>query len=250
MEPLVSIITPCYNLAHFLPETIDSVLLQSYSNWELIIIDDFSTDNSFFVANQYAQKDHRISVIKLDQNLGAAGARNEGIAASEGRFITFLDGDDLWDEIFLERSVGFLLKNNFAFSFSSYRRVDESLNSLLKDFVVPEKVSYKDILKTNPISCLTALFDTNIVGKPLMPNAQYREDYALWLNILKKIDFAYGISEPLATYRIRKGSISRAKTKMAMYQWMVYRNQEGMGYLRSFYYIINYLFYGSIKYLR
>src|SRR5690606_24402231 len=132
--------------------------------------------------------------------------RNVGIKVASGSYLTFLDADDLWDSNFLEKSLGFLESNQLTFVFSSYRRVDENLNKLYENFIVPDKVSYNSLLKTCPISCLTAFMKISVIGKYYMPNISKRQDYGLWLAILKDIDYAYGIKEPLATYRIRKGS--------------------------------------------
>lgn len=245
---LVSIIMPVYNSFRYLAESIQSVLGQSYKNWQLIIVDDCSTDGSCELALEYAKNDSRIKVYKLDKNSGPAVARNFAIEKANGRFISFLDSDDLWKPEFLITSLDLMLEKNIEFCFASYHRCDENLNPLLSDFIVPEKVSYKDILKTNPISCLTAVYDTSRIGKLLMPNIIKRQDYGLWLKILKQTVFAYGIKKPLAIYRIRKQSVSRNKVKASIYQWRTYRDVEHISLVKSIYYFIHYAYYGFIKY--
>jgi len=148
----------------------------------------------------------------------------------------------------LENSLETMRKNNYYFVFSSYRRTDENLNPLLCDFIVPKRVNYFDLLKTCPISCLTAIYDTKPYGKFYMPNIAKRQDYALWLRILKKVDYAYGIQEPMARYRIRKNSVSRNKWRAAYYQWRIYREIERLPLSTSFYYFFHYFINGLKKY--
>jgi len=245
---LVSIIMPLYNSSRYLAESIQSVLGQTYKNWELIIVDDCSTDGSYELVLECAKKDSRIKVFKLDRNSGPAVSRNCGIRHANGRFMTFLDSDDVWLPEFLKTSLDLMSEKKIEFCFASYHRCDENLNPLLSDFIVPEKVSYKDILKTNPISCLTAIYDISRMGKLFMPNIIKRQDYGLWLKILKQTVFAYGIKKPLAIYRIRKQSVSRNKVKASIYQWRTYRDVEHISLVKSIYYFIHYAYYGFIKY--
>lgn len=245
----VSIITPSYNSEKYIAESISSVLNQTYTNWEMIVIDDFSTDNTKAIVKEFANSDNRIKLVELEKNSGAAIARNRGIELATGRFIAFLDSDDLWLEDFLNKSIYFMVENNYKLVFSSYKRVDDHLNPILNDFIVPDKVCYSDILKTNSISCLTGIYDASKLGKIYMEDVK-REDYTLWLKILKKIDFAYGILEPLAMYRIRNNSSSRDKLLMASEQWKVYRHIEKFGFIRSTYYFIFYTINGFKKYYK
>ncbi|MDS1369877.1 glycosyltransferase family 2 protein [Aliarcobacter butzleri] len=248
-EELVSIITPLYNSEKYISDTINSVLKQTYINWEMIIIDDFSSDNSFNIVKEYSDKDSRIKLIRLNKNSGVAIARNKGIREARGKYLTFIDSDDLWENNFIEKSINFMLNNNYSFIYSSYRRSDENLEKLFKDYIVPLKVNYNDLLKSNRISCLTAFININTLGKMYMNETLYsHEDYSLWLNILKKIDFAYGIQDVLATYRIRKTSLSRNKIKMAKAQWKFLREIEKLNFFKAIYYFILYSYNGIRKY--
>ena len=249
MNSLVSIITPSYNSTKFISLTINSVVAQTCQNWEMLIIDDLSPDNSNKIIEEYINKDNRIKLIKLDKNSGPAIARNKGIREAKGKYLTFIDSDDLWDNDFLQKSVDFMKKNNCSFVFSSYRRTDENLIKMYDDYIVPPKVNYCDLLKSNKISCLTAFIDISKIGKMYMNETFHsHEDYSLWLNILKKIEYAYGMEDVLATYRIRKNSISRNKIKMAKIQWKFLREVENLSIIKSTYYFMQYAYYGVRKY--
>ena len=247
---LVSIITPSYNSEKFIAQTISSVQNQTYSNWEMIIVDDASGDKTVSVIEALLAKDDRIKLIKLAQNSGPAVARNHGIEAASGRFMTFLDADDLWFPDFISNSIQTIKYQNIPFVFSSYRRSDENLNFIYSDFIVPEKVTYFDILKTNSISCLTAFLDIEELGKKTMPEVFKRQDMGLWLKYLKEIPFAYGIQKPMAIYRIRKNSLSRKKSDLIKYQWQFYRNVEMLNVPSSYYYMFHWMWRGFMKYRR
>lgn len=245
---LISIITPVHNSEKFISETIKSVQKQTYSNWELFLIDDCSSDNSIDVIEKFQSKDARINLIKNEKNSGPAITRNKGIKAAEGEFITFLDGDDIWFPAFLETSLKTCLEYKYEFVFSSYKRYDEELQPFISDFIVPEKVNYHQLLKACPIPCLTAFIDIRKTGKFYMPIMNKRQDWGLWLAILKKVDYAYGIEEPLAIYRMRKDSVSRSKRKLIPYVWKIYRDVEDFGVVKSSYYFIHWAFNGFKKY--
>jgi len=247
MNNLVSIITPSYNSEKFISETIKSVLNQTYDNWEMIIVDDCSSDNSNEIIKEYSKKDGRIKLIKLEKNSGPAVARNRAIKEAKGRYIAFLDSDDLWMPNKLEKQVEFMKKNNLAFTYSSYYLIDEE-NHDIGLFNAPERISYRSMLKTCSVGCLTAIYDTNVLGKIYMPNIIKRQDYGLWLKILKIVGETKGIKEPLAFYRIRKNSVSSNKIKAAKYQWKIYRDVENLNLFKSFYYFIHYAYYGLKKY--
>ena len=247
---MVSIICAAYNCAKYLPKTIESVQTQVYQNWELIVVNDCSTDSTLEVAEAYAEKDKRVKVISNPENVGPAKTRNNGIKAAEGKYLAFLDGDDFWEPDFISTSIDFLKSEGQVFCFASYYRVDEVLDPLYEPFIVPEKVNYESILRTCPISCLTAFIDIEQTGKYYMPDIEKRQDYGLWLNILKDVDFAYGIKKPLATYRIRKGSVSRNKWKAMYYVWKVYRDVEKINLFKSMYLLGVYALNGVKKYSR
>jgi teichuronic acid biosynthesis glycosyltransferase TuaG len=237
MNTLVSIITPMYNSEKFINSTIESVLIQTYSNWEMIIVDDCSTDNSVKIVEDFIKKDKRIKLIKLTKRSGPAIARNTAIREAQGRFIAFLDSDDLWKPLKLEKQIKFMLENGIAFSFTAYDIIDDS-NKLISTVKVPEKVSFKDLLKDNPIGCLTAIYDTFKVGKIFMPIIEKRQDYGLWLKILQKVKYAYGLQESLAIYRIRRNSISRNKLKLIKYNYKVLREVAGLSLAKANMYLI------------
>ena len=246
--PLVSIITPTYNSEQFIAQTIQSVQEQSYSNWELIIVDDGSHDSTKEAITAFCKEDSRIQLYSLEANSGPAIARNTGIEKANGKYITFLDADDIWFSDFIENSIKTIRDTKIHFVFSSYKRSDENLNLIYCDFIVPEKVTYTDILKTNSISCLTAFIDIEVLGKKMMPTVFKRQDMGLWLQYLKEIPFAHGIQEPKAIYRIRQNSLSRNKTKLLKYQWQFYRNVERLNAMQSAYYMLHWMYRGFIKY--
>lgn len=242
----VSIITPSYNSSRFIEHTIKSILNQTYKNWELLIVDDCSTDDSYAVVKSYADKDKRIHLIKLEQNSGAAVARNTGISAANGRFIAFLDSDDTWLPEKLSEQVSFMLKNDYILTYTQYHQVDENGN-LLKHLNFPLKISYHELLKTCVIGCLTVMYDTDKIGKIYFPLIRKRQDFALWLKILKIVPYAYCLPLDLASYTVRKDSISSNKLKAAQYNWYLYRNIEGLNFFKSLYYFSHYAIRGIVR---
>lgn len=247
-NPLISIITPLYNSEEFILETIESVRSQSYSSWEHLIIDDCSSDRSLSLVKDIASKDPRIRIIENVSNLGPAISRNKGIKAASGQYLTFIDSDDVWHPDFLKKSLAFSQENDYQFVFSSYQRCDVDLKPILKDFIVPSKVDYRAILKSNPISCLTAFMKISDIGKYYMPDIEKRQDFGLWLAILKDVRYAYGNKEVLAQYRMRKDSVSRNKFDALKFQWKVYREIEKLNLIQSLYYIMNWGLRGYLKY--
>ena len=248
MNALVSIITPSYNSAKFIAETIQSVQNQTYSNWEMIIVDDGSSDETERVVLSIIQNDRRIQFHKLSQNSGPAVARNTGIEKASGDYMTFIDADDIWFPTFIENNIKTIQETGIPFVFSSYRRANEQLEFVYSDFIVPQKVSYTDILKSNSISCLTAFLDIKKLGKKYMPLIRKRQDMGLWLNYLKVIPFAHGIQETQAIYRIRENSLSRKKSDLIKYQWQFYREVEKLTIFQSAYYMLHWMYRGFMKY--
>ena len=248
MASLVSIITPTYNSAKYISATIQSVQKQSYQNWEMIVVDDGSSDNTISIIKEIQKEDSRIQLIIQEKNVGPAITRNKGIELAQGKYLTFLDADDIWFSDFIQNSIDTIVKFQVPFVFSSYRRADEALNFIYSDFIVPQKVTYTDILKTNSISCLTAFLDVEVLGKKFMPIIHKRQDMGLWLQYLKVIPFAYGIQEPKAIYRIRKNSLSRKKSDLINYQWQFYREVEKLNVFQSFYYMMHWMVRGFMKY--
>ena len=248
MNALVSIITPSYNSAKFIAETIQSVQNQTYQNWEMIIVDDGSSDETENVVLSIIQNDNRIQFHKLNQNSGPAVARNTGIEKASGDYMTFIDADDIWFPTFIENNIKTIQETGIPFVFSSYKRANVQLEFVYSDFIVPHKVSYTDILKSNSISCLTAFLDIKKLGKKYMPLIRKRQDMGLWLNYLKVIPFAHGIQETQAIYRIRENSLSRKKSDLIKYQWQFYREVEKLTIFQSAYYMLHWMYRGFMKY--
>jgi len=249
MNPLISIITPAYNSDKYIEDTIDSVLNQTYNNWELIIVDDFSNDNTLKIIYEYTRKDSRIILIKNDKNYGQSRSRNFAINIAKGRFIAFLDSDDIWFPMKLEKQVDFLLTNSKAFVFSYYMLINEDGERLNRQIKAPLAVSYEDLLHSNFIGCLTVMYDTFLIGKENIPNVKKRDDWACWLNILKKGYTAYCIPEPLAFYRLRNSSLSSNKFNVLQYNWEILRKEQKLSVFKSTYYLANYVLIGFSKIL-
>jgi len=248
MNDLVSIITPTFNSADFIEETIQSVQKQTHQNWEMLITDDCSTDQTVQVVESISRSDSRVKLFKLQENSGSAVARNNSIKQAKGRFHAFLDSDDIWFDYHLKDSIQAIEENHCPFVFASYKRSNENLEFIYSDFIVPEKVVYTDILKTNSISCLTAFVDVKALGKELMPLVRKRQDMGLWLKYLKKCGNAIGIKNVHAIYRIRENSLSRDKKKLISSQWFFYRKVEGLGIISSLYYLLCWMYLGYKKY--
>ena len=246
-DNLVSIITPVYNAERFIEDTINSVINQEYKNWEMILVDDCSTDNSENIIRKYIKRDTRIKYIKLEKNSGAAISRNTAIKNAKGRYIAFLDSDDIWTSNKLKVQIDFMKKNNIGFSFSSYEVMNENGQLINRTINVPEKISYKEYLKNTIIGCLTVVVDRKICGEFEMINIRKNQDMATWLSILKRGNSAYGINEKLGVYRIVGGSISNNKIKAAKSVWKTYRDIEYMNIVKSSYYFLCYAFNAAKK---
>ena len=249
MSELVSIITPMYNSENFIEETILSVLKQSYTNWEMLIIDDGSKDKSIEIVEKYLGRDNRIKLIKNIINKGASLTRNIGIEKSCGRYIAFLDSDDVWFPIKLEEQIKFMHDKNVALSYSSYEKIDESGNHIKNIMISNANPTYNELLKSNHIGCLTAMIDLKVMNfkKVYMPNIKTRHDHGLWLAILKKGFNASGNVKILAKYRHRSGSISFDKVKSAQFQWKLYRQVEKINIIASAFYMLCWAWYGFLK---
>jgi teichuronic acid biosynthesis glycosyltransferase TuaG len=247
VQPLVSVITPSYNSTKFIPDTIHSVLAQTYSNWEMLIVDDCSKDESRQVIREFVEKDARIKLIELTENSGAAVARNTAIKAAKGKYLAFLDSDDLWVPTKLEKQIRFMEENDYAFTYSKYQQMD--VNGTLLDRVVdvPKDITYKGLLSDNIIGCLTAVVNIEKTGPIEMPNIRTRQDYALWLSILKRGIKAQGLQEVLAYYRLVPGSISSNKLKVAKQNWRLYRDIEKLGIIPSSISFLRYAWSGVKK---
>ena len=247
MNELVSIITPCYNSEKFLDECISSVLNQTYQNWEMLIVDDNSSDNSSILINSYSKKDERIKPLYLNDNIGAAMARNKAISKAKGKYLAFLDSDDVWLPKKLEVQTNFMKKNNCSFVFSSYSVITDDKKKSKYTINVPERISYEIYLKNTIIGCLTVMLDKEKFKKIEMPNLRSSHDMALWLNLLKQEKYAYGIAQDLAIYREHKSSNTSNKFKAIYDVWNVYRKHEK---LNLFYSIYNFVFYAINAFIK
>lgn len=244
---LVSIITPTYNSANTIADTIESAINQSYPWWQMIIVDDASTDDTVNIIKNWQTVDDRILLMQLDCNSGAAIARNKAIKNAIGRYIAFLDSDDRWKTDKLLKQINFMRSNKAALSFTGYEKIDD--NGAYIGYVgAHSTVNYKALLKSNVIGCLTAIYDTKYIGKIYMPEIRTRQDYGLWLDILKNHTVvAHGLNEVLATYSVRKNSISSNKKKAALNTFKLYRDIEKLGNVKSVYYFCHYVIRGLVK---
>lgn len=238
-ENLVSIIMPSYNSEKYIEDSIESVLGQTYKEWELIIIDDCSSDNTISIIKEYSERYSNIYLIELEENSGAAIARNRGIEIAQGEFIAFLDSDDLWKKEKLEIQIKYMKIKALSFSFTEYEEIDELGNKLGILIKAPLKeISYRRYLLTNPIGCLTVVYSVKKLGKLYMPLIKKRQDAALWLKILKTGEKAFPIRENLALYRLRESSISSNKLGLIRYQWALYRKIEKLSIIESTFYLL------------
>ncbi len=249
MSDLVSIITPMFNSSKYIEETLRSVINQTHENWELFIIDDGSSDNCVELVNGFKNFDDRIKLIINEENQGAAISRNIGIRKANGRYIAFLDSDDLWVSTKLEEQISFMSKNQLALSYSSYEKIDESGNHIKNINIVKIQTTYHNLLKSNYIGCLTAMIDLKMMEqkKIYMPKITTRHDHGLWLAIVKRGFNVSGNPKILAKYRYREGSISFSKFKSGYYQWKLYRDVEKINLLSSIYYMVCWAWYGFLK---
>ncbi|GER67490.1 putative teichuronic acid biosynthesis glycosyltransferase TuaG [Weizmannia acidilactici] len=239
--PCVSIITPAYNAGSTIEDTIESVIRQTFPDWEMIVVDDGSTDDTVKKLLRLEAEDSRIRVEALQENGGAARARNIALNYAKGRYVAFLDSDDRWKPEKLERQLGFMEKNGHAFTFTGYEMIGRDGNPLNKAVHAPSCVCYTDMLKNSIIGCLTVMIDRGQLGHIQMPNIRTRQDYATWLSILKQGTAAYGLDENLAEYRVgNNASLSSNKWKMAKQNWYVYREMENLGLLAASWCFVHY----------
>jgi len=247
MNNLVSIITPSYNSSKFIEECVNSVLLQSYSNWELLIVDDCSDDNSIELLLNLEKIDERIKVTFLENNIGASMARNIAIRDAKGRYIAFLDSDDIWERNKLEKQIKFMEKEDIAFSFTAYNPMSEDGLISFPEIKVPNKIDYFAYLKNTIIGCLTVVIDKEKVGDFEMPIIKSSHDMALWLLIMKRGFDAYGLNESLAKYRVVSASNTANKCRAAKDVWKVYRQFEKLSFFFSIWCFLNYAFNAVVR---
>lgn len=224
MADLVSIITPTYNAERTIADTIESVLAQTYPDWEMVITDDYSQDATVEIIQRYAAKDDRIRLIRKERNSGAGDCRNQSISLASGRYIAFLDSDDRWMPTKLEKQIRFMEETGCKASYTSYLTCNAV--GKLKDVVpCPKKVSYRDIIRDDRMGCLTFVYDAQALGKVYMPLMRRRQDWAMKIMVLQKAGQALGYPETLALYRVSEGSLSNGgKASLVRYNVAVYRD--------------------------
>lgn len=231
-----------FNSEAYISETINSIINQTYTNWELLLIDDGSHDKTTTIANQFIAQKPNIKLLKNKANLGVAISRNKGIEAAKGKYIAFLDADDLWKPNKLQTQIEFMEAQNCDVCFCSYEQIDETgkpLNKLIK--ALPE-LTYQKYLKSNYIGNLTGMYNVKALGKIKTPNLRKRQDWLLWLAAIKTSGQpAKGIQESLAYYRVRKDAMSSNKINLLKYNYWVYRKGLGFSTLKSVYYMLIFL---------
>ena len=229
-EFTVSIITPSWNSEGYIKDTVQSVQNQTYKNWEMIIVDDCSTDRTVEIVENIAKTDSRVKILRQENNLGAGAARTRGMQSASGRFIAYLDADDIWKPEKLEKQVDFMIRNNYGFSCTSYEVIDNDGKSMNKYVHMLPKVDYIGFLTNNLLQTVGIMVDTDKVDKKylVIPDIRRRQDAATWLQILKAGFVCYGIDEILAEYRRTEGSLSSDKFKAAKGVWSLYRDIENL----------------------
>lgn len=246
-DPTVSIITPAFNAEKLVQATIDSVLSQSFSDWEMLVVDDFSRDATCQVVERAGSRDSRVRLLRHTVNQGPAAARDTAVQVARGRFIAFLDSDDLWLPGKLERQLAFMSANAAPLSFTQFRRMSAAGDVVGRLIPVPDTLTYEDLLKNTAIATSTVIVDREKVGPFRMPRTYY-DDYALWLQLLRPGHVARGLPEDLMRYRVMNRSVSRNKLRSAAMVWEVYRNVERLSIPRSLWCFANYATRGAFKY--
>lgn len=237
---LVSVVMPCFNTESYVGAAVASVLAQTHTDVELLVVDDASTDSSAAVVDSVADGDERVTLFRMAENGGAARARNQALQHATGDFVAFLDSDDLWLPAKLERQVAFAEVVGAPLTYTSYYKVDAdsptdaaSVRDSGRIVDPPGVLDYRTMLEANYIGSPTAMYDRRALGTRLMPDLRKRQDYAMWLSILRDGGTARGLLEPLAIYRERHGSLSQAKVGLAAWNWRLYREVERLSLPQS-----------------
>ena len=248
-EGLVSIITPVYNGEKYISETIESVIKQTYLDWEMIVVDDGSKDGSAAIVRRYAEKESRITLLQ-QPNGGSASARNNGIRYANGQYIALLDSDDLWDPDFLKSQLALMKEKNTICVHGSYKRINENSEEILKAWKAKKEVTYKQMQMTNHIACLTGLYDTSKFGKIYLKEElrSIRNDYAYWLDVVKLAGVSYGNQDVLASYRVISSSTTGKKKKLIRAQFYFYYHYQRLGLFKSILYTMYWGILGVLKF--
>ncbi|WP_164682612.1 glycosyltransferase family 2 protein [Cyclonatronum proteinivorum] len=246
--PQVTVITAVFNAEAFVAQTVQSVLDQAFGDFEYLIVDDASTDSTPDIIQGFAENDNRIHVFRNTRNLGVAASRNRALAQAKGKYIAFLDGDDIWYPDFLREMLLFMEDGGFAFGCASHKRVDEKLIPLRKPFIVPEAITRKELLRTCSVPLLTTMLRRDAFDEIRFPLLPVNNDYGLWLKLIRSCGTIYGNPKVLAVYRMRKGSVSSDKLRSMRYIWQLYRTQEKLGFLTACRLMFIYTLNGFRKY--
>lgn len=246
--PKVSVIMPAYNSEEFIEQAIRSALNQTYSNLEVIVIDDNSSDTTKDIVERLAVEDDRVKLIQNDHNLGAARSRNKGIDLCSGEYVALLDSDDIWYPRKLEVQMELAIKEKADIVYCSYAMIDEQGHKKCSDFIVSEQITLDSTLAKNEIGCLTVILGPNVIRKYRFSHEYYHEDFALWVQLLKDGMKAVGTKQVLAAYRLRENSRAANKFNAAKRRWRIYRNLLGLSAIKSGYYLLRYAVSGVLKY--
>ena len=244
---LVSIIMPAYNCGKYLGQAIESVASQTMKDWEIQLVDDCSTDNTAEIVETYIKKYPNIYYCRLPKNSGPAIARTEAIQRASGKYIAFLDSDDLWMPVKLERQIKFMNDYHYEFTCTDYEQINEKSERIGRTICCKEQADYKAVLSTCPVGSSTVMITSELLGKVEIPIIRKNNDYSLWLRILKVYPYVYGMRETLMLYRIWPQSISYNKFKKVKYSWRVFREYEGFSVMISLFLILEWAFIKIMK---
>lgn len=249
MNNLVSVVTPVFNSEKYIAHTFQSLLNQSYPNWEWVLVDDCSSDNSVRIIEGFIQQDSRVRLLQNLENLGSGLTRNKAIEFAKGVFIAFLDSDDIWHPKKLEIQLNFMLERNISFSHTSYGYIDEHGNQIKSTFHVSDHpVTYKHLLKRTEISCLTAVYNCKEIGKFYMSDHRRKQDYSLWLAILKSGVESYPIDMELAYYRQTPNSATSNKFKLILKHYLFLKSTQKLNVIQTIYYTCFWAMNGFVRY--
>ena len=240
MNDLVSIITPVYNAEGFIAQVIESVIAQTYQHWEMIVVEDCSKDGSRAIIRAFAEKDERIRLVEFQENKGVGEARNTGLKEARGSYIAFIDSDDWWYPIKLEKQLAFMKEGNYPISYTAYEMMDTEGRNIGRTIHAIPEVTFHTYLKSTIIGLSTAMVNKEIVGGFSISNMRMRVDTQLWIRLLRRGFKAYGMDEVLTKYRVHSNSISRNRLKAARQTWKLYFRVEKLGFFRSIYYFSHY----------